>query len=425
MIRKKWLATAAVALALGLANFLAPAAHAADPVVLQWQTANLVENQFAPIWKQMVQEFEAANPSIKIEPILVARKDDWTRFVTAAQARRAPCIVETNTIPAASDGYLMPIDKYWNAAPVDFRNAWGPGVLAGSRYPGHLYCVPVWGGVYGEIYNRQMVVAAGLDPNHPPTTWDEYLTWMQKLTTPQHAGTAITAGNTDTTTRSLLSWIWSNGGEAFNADLTKATFASDPKSLAAIKFYIGLLQKGYAAPGATATNYLEQTTLFEQGKIASMRTAYWAIAKVEGDNPALKGQMIVGPPPATLPNPPVVFTQAVASVSSSCKAPDDAWKFIEFESQPKWAVMRATVADWLPLRRDLVNNPEIQKNPDMVAFLKMAQNARAYPLPTPIWADIGSIDIVNAVQQAILHPDQIDQIFKALDETLTRKLREG
>ena len=74
-------------------------AAAADPVVLQWQTANLVEKQFEPIWKQMIAEFEAANPGVKIEPVLVARKDDWTRFVTAAQARRAPCIVETNTDP--------------------------------------------------------------------------------------------------------------------------------------------------------------------------------------------------------------------------------------------------------------------------------------------------------------------------------------
>ena len=323
---------------------------------------------------------------MKIEPLLVARKDDWTRFVTAAQARRAPCIVETNTIPAAANGYLMPIDKFWNAEPAAFRNAWSADVLKGSRYQGKLYGVPVWGGVYGEIYNRKMVEAAGLDPNKPPTSWDEYVTWMKALTKPGQWGTAITAGSTDTTTRSLLSWIWSNGGEAFNADMTEATFASNPKSLEAIKFYIGLVQKGYAAPGPTTTNYLEQTTLFAQGKIASMRTALWGIAKVEGDNPALKGQMVVGPPPATIPDPPVVFTQAVASIGAGCAHPDEAWKFITFESGKKWAAMRAEVADWLPLRRDMLDDPAIRKSPDMLAFLKMAQNARAYPLPTPVWS---------------------------------------
>ncbi len=121
----------------------------------------------------------------------------------------------------------------------------------------------------------------------------------------------------------------------------------------------------------------------------------------------------------------MVFTQAVTSISESCKFPDAAWKFIEFQSQPKWAVMRATKADWLPLRRDLLDDPQIQAEPDMVAFLKMAQYARAYPLPTPIWSDIGSHDIVIAVQNAILHPDQIEKVFQDLDVTLTRKLKDN
>jgi ABC-type glycerol-3-phosphate transport system substrate-binding protein len=146
---------------------------------------------------------------------------------------------------------------------------------------------------------------------------------------------------------------------------------------------------------------------------------------VEGDNPALKGQMFVGPPPATIANAPVLFTQADASISASCPYPKEAWKFITFQNQPKWAVMRATIADWLPMRRDLLDDPQIQSDPNMVAFLKMAQHARAYPLPSPIWTDIGSNDIVNAVQKAILSPDQIDQIFRDLDTQLTRKLKEG
>ncbi|HEY0419274.1 MAG TPA: hypothetical protein VGC80_07115, partial [Acetobacteraceae bacterium] len=117
---------------------LSHAARAADPVVLQWQTANLVEKQFEPIWKQMVAEFEAANPGIKIEPLLVARKDHWTRFVTAAQARRAPCVVEVDTISAAYNGYLLPLDGYWSKEPEAFRTAWSEEVLKGARWEGKL-----------------------------------------------------------------------------------------------------------------------------------------------------------------------------------------------------------------------------------------------------------------------------------------------
>ena len=69
------------------------AGAAQQPIVLQWQTANLTESQYEPVWKQTIAEFEAANPGIKVEPVLVARKDHWTKFVAASQAKKAPCIV--------------------------------------------------------------------------------------------------------------------------------------------------------------------------------------------------------------------------------------------------------------------------------------------------------------------------------------------
>src|SRR5881397_1098325 len=101
-------------------------ALAQQPIVLQWQTANLTESQYEPVWRRTIAEFEAANPGIKVEPVLVARKDHWTKFVAAAQARKAPCIVSVDLTTAAYNGYLLPLDKYWNAEPAEFRNAWSP-----------------------------------------------------------------------------------------------------------------------------------------------------------------------------------------------------------------------------------------------------------------------------------------------------------
>ena len=63
------------ALAAGVLIALSGAAIAQQPIVLQWQTANLTESQYEPIWKKTIAEFEAANPGIKVEPVLVARKD--------------------------------------------------------------------------------------------------------------------------------------------------------------------------------------------------------------------------------------------------------------------------------------------------------------------------------------------------------------
>ncbi|HEX6793938.1 MAG TPA: sugar ABC transporter substrate-binding protein [Casimicrobiaceae bacterium] len=417
--------TIRAALAVAIATLAVAPSVAQQPIVLQWQTANLTESQYEPVWKKTIAEFEAANPGIRIEPVLVARKDHWTKFVAAAQAKKAPCIVSVDLTTAAYNGYLMPLDKYWNAESAEFRNAYSPSMLSAAKWKGHLYGVPIWGGTYAEIYNRDLVVKAGLDPSMPPKTFADYIAWGKKLTGNDHWATAVLGGKTDTTTRVLLTWIWANGGEAFNADMTEATFAKDPKSLAAIKTYLGFAgATGIAAPAPTTTNYLEQTTLFAQGKIATMRNAYWAVAKVEGDNPAMKGKMFVAPNPANVPNAPTLATMTASSISSSCPHPDEAWKFIKFDAGKKWSIERALVSNWMPLRNDLANDPQIRADPLLAEFVKIGEHARSYPLPSPVWADIAANDIVDAVQKALLAPDRTDEIFRDLDARLTKKLRD-
>jgi ABC-type glycerol-3-phosphate transport system substrate-binding protein len=392
--------------------------------VLQWQTANLTESQYEPIWKRTIAEFEAANPGIKVEPVLVARKDHWTKFVAASQAKKAPCIVSVDLTTAAYNGYLMPLDKYWNAEPAAWRKAWSDDMLKAMKWKGELYGVPIWGGTYAEIYNRDMVVKAGLDPAKPPKTFDDYIAWSKKLTGSDHWATAVLGGKTDTTTRVLLTWIWANGGEAFNADMTESTFAKNPKSLEAIKTYLGLVKAGLAAPAPTTTNYLEQTNLYAQGKIATMRNAYWAIAKVVGDNPSMNGKSFVAPIPANVPNAPTLATVTASSISASCPNPDAAWKFIKFDAEKKWAVERAKVANWMPLRNDLGDDPAIKADPMLAQFVQIGTNARSYPLPHPLWADIASNDVVDAVQKALLAPEKTDEIFRDLDARLSKKLKD-
>lgn len=400
-------------------------ATAQQPIVLQWQTANLTEKQYEPIWKATIAEFEAANPGIKVEPVLVARKDHWTKFVAAALAKQAPCIVSVDLATAAYNGYLLPIDKYMQAEPADFRGAWSADMLSAAKWKGKLYGLPIWGGTYAEVYNRDLVTKAGLDPANPPKTWADYLAWSKKLTGDGVWATAVLGGKTDTTTRVLLTWIWSNGGEAFNADMTEATFAKNPKSLEAIKFYLGLAGKqGLAAPAPTTTNYLEQTNLFAQGKIATMRNAYWAVAKVNDDNPAMKGNMFVAPIPANVPNAPTMSTMTASSISASCPHPDAAWKFIKFDADKKWSIERAKVANWMPLRNDLANDPQVKADPMLAQFVQIGTRARSYPLPSPIWAEIAAGDIVDAVQRALLQPEKTDEIFRDLDVRLTKKLRD-
>jgi len=413
--------------ATGLALIGAPVRIArAAPITLQYQTANLTEAQYAPVWKEMFAKFEAQNPNIKIEPILVARKDHWTKFVTAAKANQAPDVVAVDIATAAYNGYLRPLDDLWQAEPASYRQVWSQDVIRAAMWKGKLYGLPSWGGIYGEIYNKEIVRRAGLDTNKPPATWKDYLEWAKKLTKEgQQWALAILAGKTDTTTRMLLMWIWSNGGEAFDPDITQATFASNPKALEAIEFYLNLdLTHRVGAPGAVNINYLEQTTLFAQEKIATMRNAYWGVAKVVGDNPAIKDKIAVAFSPMNTDKKVTLATMAADSISKDCRHVEAAWKFIKFVNEREWAIKRITVSNWMPMRNDIAGDPEASKDPLLAQFLEYGRYARAYPLPNPLWADIAANDIVATVQSVLLKRASVKDAFAKLDADLNRKFKE-
>jgi multiple sugar transport system substrate-binding protein len=356
---------------------------------------------------------------------MVARADNWTKFVTAARARQAPDIVGVVIPSAAADGYLLSLQELWDAEPESYRAAWPDSSLSSVRYEGELYGMPHYAGTYAEVYNKRMIKKAGLDPDALPSTWGEYLDLAKKLTGPGHWATAIMAGPTDTTTRALLSWIYSNGGRAFNEDLTESTFAKDPKSLEAVKFYLDLASRHkVTAPGPATLNYNEQTILFAQEKIATMRNAYWGIAKVLGDNASLRGEILVGMPPINSDQYMTVAQVTPVSISANTKHPKEAWEFVKFMLEPKWAVQMVQMANWMPLRSDLMEMPEVKNDPIVQTYLKIGERAMTIPLPVAAWTQISTIDVVNAVQQALQEPDRVEEIFRELDRLVTERLNE-
>ena len=75
-------------------------------------------------------------------------------------------------------------------------------------------------------------------------------------------------------------------------------------------------------------------------------------------------------------------------------------------------------------RLESMGEPEIKSDPVLAQFVNIGENARSYPLPSPVWADIAANDIVDAVQKALLAPDKTEDIFRDLDARLTKKLRD-
>ncbi len=124
-------------------------------------------------FEEQVAQFEEANPDINVE----SEEYEWTGPTFAAQLAGGT-LPDVFTIPFTDgkslieQGQLADISEQVAALP--YADQFNPNVLdAGQDADGNIFAVPTAAYGIGLHYNRALFEAAGLDPDQPPTTWDE------------------------------------------------------------------------------------------------------------------------------------------------------------------------------------------------------------------------------------------------------------
>ena len=116
---------------------------------------------------------------------------------------------------------------------------WQGGVYKGQRFGIPLDIHPL-----AFYWNKTLVSKAGLDPEKPPATKDDYEAALEQMKGKGVQGFWVspfqfTGGFT------FQSLMWQYGADSFDADLTKATFDS-PESVDALTWLVSMTEKGYS-----------------------------------------------------------------------------------------------------------------------------------------------------------------------------------
>ena len=164
------------ALAVTQTAGFASAAHTTSAEEVTISVSNFppnTEEETREAFLQRVEEFEAQYPNITVEP------DEWEYDVATFAAQLAggtlPTVFQipfTDIQGLLQRGQVADITAEVEALPysADFN----PNVLAVAQdADGAIFGVPIGAYGIGLHYNRAMFEAAGLDPDAPPTTWDE------------------------------------------------------------------------------------------------------------------------------------------------------------------------------------------------------------------------------------------------------------
>lgn len=208
----------------------------------------------------------------------------YTQLVNAVVAGNPPQIgiVHTNRLPLV-EAALTPLEKSRAGNLLEVAGIKGTDYVQtlweGGVYQGNRYLIPLDTHMWGLWYNKDLFKEAGLDPENPPNTREEFEAAANAIRdkTGKIAFHPADAGKPRMIRRAWFILLWQQGGELFDQGYTKATF-NDEKGLHALEYLVSMVRetaqggKGWNKPG---TDGVKQFTAGQLGMLLTGNWFYW------------------------------------------------------------------------------------------------------------------------------------------------------
>ncbi len=127
-------------------------------------------------WLDDVAAFNKLYPNVTIQSKDASPCEQPASFAAALKAGTEPDVFYsyfTDLQPVLDAGQAADITKYVNDKSIPALKDIDPSVMAAVKDGDKIYGLPTSNYKMGLIYNRKLFQQAGLDPDKPPTTWDE------------------------------------------------------------------------------------------------------------------------------------------------------------------------------------------------------------------------------------------------------------
>ncbi|MCU1508330.1 MAG: extracellular solute-binding protein [Glaciihabitans sp.] len=235
--RKAVIATVAIGAVLAALTGCSPAAAPDGKITIT--VASLIpgssKDAFAAFYAR-VQQFEKAHKNITLKPV----EYQWTGPTFASQLAGGT-LPDVFNVPFTDSQSLLQAgqlaDITADVKKLPYASKFNQNLLQVASKDGKIYGIPYGPYGYGISYNRALFTKAGLDPNKPPTTWDEVRADAKIISDKLHiAGfMQFTSGNTGGW--ALTAETYSRGGRMETVSGGKTTVTTDnPQTIASLQY---------------------------------------------------------------------------------------------------------------------------------------------------------------------------------------------
>ncbi|MDD1793336.1 ABC transporter substrate-binding protein [Enterovibrio sp. ZSDZ42] len=286
------------------AGTFALATHSAAAVTeLNMYYPIAVGGSLTKVVDQLVDDFEAQNPDIKVNAIYSGNYDD-TRVralsaLNSGEPAQLAVMFSIDVYDLIDQEIISPFDEVIDG---DADKAWlegfYPALMENGQAEGQTWGIPFQRSTIVAYYNKDMFRAAGLDPEKPPTTWAELVEMGKKLTNDDTYGIMIPSTG-------YPYWMFQalaiQNGKKLMSDDGLTTYFDDKDVVDTLKFWQSLSQEhGVMPTGTVEWGTLRQA--FLEGNTAMMwhstgnLTAVKNAAKFDFGVAMLPGNVRLGSP---------------------------------------------------------------------------------------------------------------------------------
>jgi multiple sugar transport system substrate-binding protein len=396
---------------------------------------------YADFWRA----FGETYPNMRVEHQNLGYNEMLDKLRVAALGRAAPMIARNTVIWSpefAAKGQLMEF------GPEDVgmsRSDFWPGAMQAISWRGKTYGVPTNNETMALIWNAAIFEEAGLNPEAPPATWDDLVTYSREIRqkTRKHGYGLVARVNAGNTPYRFMPQVWAYGGGALDeADanpLYRSIRLNNAGTKAALQASYDMYVRDRSVPTSALTNtQVQNQDPFIAGQLAMMiahPTEYSSMvdraARSTGDDKRIADAVVANMRYGLIPAGPARRAVAFGGSSAQVMKPDlvaggidmnGVRALIAFMCSPEWS----TKLSWLgsnPGNIQGFRTRWMKQRIDEIRFLDVTTSMLPYGIPFPVIpqsAEIMNIIVPNMMQNALTRRMSVNDAA----EDAARKLRE-
>ncbi|MBC9726900.1 sugar ABC transporter substrate-binding protein [Streptomyces sp. TRM68367] len=294
------------------------------------------------IWKEIIADFEKANPDIDVQYVPVAATEVQSKYDTAIQGGGLPDVGGVGAAMLAGIAAQDALEPLEDRLAKSFLNGkLNEGMVESVKVAGgsdeHMYTVPTSANNGTLYYRTDLFQKAGLEE---PSTWDRFYEAAEKLTNVKKNEFGYTIrGGAGSIAQALDAMYGQSGITSFWDSSGEKTTLNDPKNVQALEKYAALYKR--VTPAADLNNdFTKMVAQWDSGTIGMLNHN---LGSYQDHVKALGTEKFRGIPQPTGPGGKrVQVSNPVDGLGlfKSSKNKEAGWKFIEFaashESNSKW-----------------------------------------------------------------------------------------